>query len=162
MNEEYLKGKTKRQCVDFVLIHTEIEYDKTLTKSGVIRQIMNNIDKIKSYPDDYVEPSVCDSNSECDNNDESLANIENTTLDAVEVELEVIEKDNSDVAFKPKWTPTYRRGDDVYQPVNHDDIHSYLIGRRDSHELQTIAHWVKIKGELMVHDALSNSFVVLS
>ncbi|CAM0064475.1 prohead protease inhibitor [Vibrio phage K567] len=170
MNEEYLKGKTKREVIEFQLAHTDIEYDKTLTKSAAIRLIMANVDKITSFPDDYLDTSVISSETTCDLVDESDAPIVKTTVEGSDVELEVVISnpvEHIEVTiqiqdeFKPKWTPSYRHEGELFQVVKHDDIHAYLIGNRDTHELQTIAYWVALRGELLVRDNLSNSFVVL-
>lgn len=170
MNEEYLKGKTKREVVEFQLEHTDIEYDKTLTKAATIRLIMANVDKITSFPDDYLDASVISSETTCDIVDESDDDDTKTPLsaDSVDVQVVIIEpvehievEIHIEDVFKPKWTPTYRHEGELFQVVNHDDIHAYLIGNRDTHELKTIAYWVAKRGELLVRDNLSNSFVVL-
>ncbi|AJT61112.1 hypothetical protein [Vibrio phage XZ1] len=169
MIKEYLKKQTKRVVAEFAKEYYDIELDKSLTKSKMIDELFTHeLREVKELP---LECSVIESETRCESVDESDAIVVKELSDDVKKELEGVSANaplgDENVTlvikdeFKPKWMPTYRRGDELYQPVAHDVIHDWNIGRRDSHELKTIEYWVKRNGHLLVHDRLSNSFIYL-
>lgn len=171
MITEYLKKQTKRGVAEFALKHYDIELDKSLTKSKMIEELIAH--EIVAQTEVPLECAVIDSETRCDLVDESDAkdaecvdvdsheHLERVgvvlvdPVDAIKVEIDIEDE------FKPKWMPTYRRGDELYQPLSAEIIHDWHIGRRDSHDLKTIEHWVKLRGELLVHERNSNSFTYL-
>ncbi len=169
MITEYLKKQTKRGVAEFALKHYDIELDNALTKSKMIEELMSN--EIVNNSDVPLECTVIESKTTCDLVDESDAIPIKDAEIAAEVDLTAIKLDcplgDEDLViviedeFKPKWMPTYRRGDEMYQPLSADIIHDWHIGRRDSHDLKTIEHWVKLRGQLLVHERQSNSFTYL-
>lgn len=116
--------------------------------------------------EDYepIELAVSDSEQKLETPDELVAIPIKDADIASEVDLTTIKLDcplGDEDEFKPKWMPSYRKGDEVYQPLTADVIHDWHIGRRDSYDLKTIEYWVNIRGELLVHERNSNSFTYL-
>jgi len=144
--KDYLTAKTKGKIITFLENHTSIEYDKTLTKSALIRHIIENEDKIDSYPDDYVASS---------NLEVTVIKHEPAPVHEVDINIRIEDE------FTPKWRPSYRHQGELFQVVASDVISSYLRGVRDTYELQTIAYWVSVQGELLVRDATNQSFITL-
>lgn len=147
MIEAHLKELTKRSVIEFAEAH-DIDVDKHTTKGKIITQILKHEDEIDvssiALDDAHVEEIVED--------DESVVEV---------IEVSDVAADSVVPAFKPMWTPSYRRGDELYQLIKHDTIHDYNIGRRDTHELQTMAFWVERNGKLLVRDSLTSGFIYL-
>ncbi|CAM0036724.1 prohead protease inhibitor [Vibrio phage F86] len=147
MIETHLKELTKRGVIEFAEANY-IDVDKHTTKGKIIAQILEHEDDIDvsliALDDADVEEITEDG--------ESVAEV---------IEVADVAAESVVPAFKPKWSPSYRRGDELYQLITHDTIHDYNIGRRDTHELQTMAFWVERNGKLLVRDSLTSGFIYL-
>ncbi|CAL9957768.1 prohead protease inhibitor [Vibrio phage D479] len=132
-----LSSLTKRKLIEYIEENfPDVEFDKNLPKVSILELIKDR--------DLVIEPEVVVDEEEVKEESE-----------LVEQEVPALEK------FRPRWAPTFRRGNEYYISMSPEMIHSWNSGRRDSADLQTIEYWIKKRGKLLVRNNARDNFVYL-
>lgn len=157
---DYLKGQTKRGVAQFAKEYYGVDLDSTMTKRNMIEMFEDFDDPIKELPEDFDET---DSESISNESDKTTGESIKDADDSLQSVLEDMADEVIcvETKFEPKWSPSYRRGDEYYQPIASNVLHDWHIGRRDSDELRTIEFWIERNGKLLVHDKSSDCFAYL-